>query len=156
MSFYFHCSHRKAIERLPPFLFSNSLYFVYDLFLSITCEISMHSTLRVITSHPVSSPWLHLSSLYLFSMWYFPSHLLLVVPIWSLCWAPVFLSSSLSLAHTHIWGIIHSRYYFNVLIFMKSSPLFNTSNFKYVHLVIIYYINTCFHVVYLYMLSTDW
>lgn len=67
LSFYVHCA-TVLTEKLcwPYFLFSNLCYFVYDLFPSITCRISMHSTLRVITSHPVSSPWLHLSSLHLF------------------------------------------------------------------------------------------
>lgn len=96
-------------ERL--FLFWNLLYFVNDLFPSITCRISMHSPLRVITSHPVSSPWLHLSSLYLFSTWYFLSRLLLVVSIWGLCWALKSQSSFLHLpslsftqtqTHTHM------------------------------------------------------
>ena len=101
-------SHR-SYESLPHLLFSNLLYFVYDLFSSLASRIRMHSALGVITSHPVSSPWLHLSSLHLFSMWYFLSHLLLVVPIWSLCWVPVFLSPSLSDTHKHTHTHTHTH-----------------------------------------------
>lgn len=63
-------SPQRNYEGLPYFFFSNLPYFVYDLFLSIAWFFSMHSTLGVITSHPVSSPGLHLSSLHLFSMWF--------------------------------------------------------------------------------------
>lgn len=91
-SFAVLLSTQRSSECLQEFLFSNLLYFVYDLFPLIACSISMHSTPTVITSHSVSSPWLYLSSLYFFS------HLLLVVPIW-VC--VKYSSFCLLLCHTH-------------------------------------------------------
>lgn len=86
------CNRPHALLRVCH-VFSPQMCFIpCDLFLSITYRISMHSTHWVITSHPVSSPWLQLSSLHLFSIRYYLSHLLLVVPIWNLCWVPIFLS----------------------------------------------------------------
>lgn len=88
-----------VLTEKPHIVFSNFLYFVCDLFLSIACRISMHSTLGVITSHPVSSPWLHLSSLHLFSMcFFFPFPLISCVhpSLPSIC-----LSVSLFVTHAH-------------------------------------------------------
>lgn len=100
----------------PHTLFSDLLYFVYDLFASIACRISMHSTLGVITSHPVSSPWLHLSSFHLFSMWYFLSHLLLVVPIWSLLSSSLSASLSVRAHMLTLWRVTRPHYFFKVVI----------------------------------------
>lgn len=82
--------HSKGVCHIPSPLTRRILSMTFS-FLSLA---GMHSTLGVITSHPVSSPWLHLSSLHLFSMWCFSplSSLLLVVPIWSFCWVHVSLS----------------------------------------------------------------
>lgn len=54
---------------------SNLLYFVGDLFLPAAHGIGMHSALGVITSHLVSSLWLHLSSIYFqCDIFFLPSH----------------------------------------------------------------------------------
>lgn len=120
--FYFHPVNVLWLcyEGLSHFFFSNLLYFVYDLFLSIAYRFSMRSTLGVITSHPVSSPRLHLSFLHLFSMWFSFFPLISCVHMKSLLSTCLSVSLFVSLfthKHTYKHSGIANPHYFFVIIF---------------------------------------